>query len=66
MDRFSALGVIKNAPCQTLETINAMFAGLKDAFSKQNINKQAIVELVQTYIPNFEHIETGRGLDMKM
>ncbi len=66
MERFSALGVIKNAPCQPLEAIETMFYDLKEIFSKDDVTKQAIVELMQRYIPNFEHIETGKGLDQKM
>ena len=66
MERFKALGVIKNAPCQPLAAIQTMFEELKNAFAKPNISKLEIVELMQEYIPNFEHIETGKGLDQKM
>lgn len=66
MKRFSALGIIRNAPCQPIEIINTMLADLKDVFSKNEINKQAIVTLIQQLIPNFQHIETGKSLDQKM
>lgn len=66
MERFSALGVIKNAPCQPIESIEAMFSDLSLLFLSDEVTKQEIVELMQRYIPNFEHLETGKGLDQKM
>jgi FlaA1/EpsC-like NDP-sugar epimerase len=64
--QFKSLGVIKETPCQSLENIQAMFQSLKSLFSNRDINKSDIVALIQQYIPNFEHIETGKGLDQKM
>ncbi len=64
--RFESLGVIKNAPCQDLNEIARMFRELRQAFEKADVSKQDIVTLIQQFIPNFEHIETGKGLDMKM
>ncbi|TAK36567.1 MAG: NAD-dependent epimerase/dehydratase family protein [Saprospiraceae bacterium] len=66
MDRFASLGVIKNAPCQSLAEIGHILNELMVVFEKENVSKQEIVELMQRYIPNFEHVETGRGLDQKM
>ena len=34
--------------------------------TKTDLQKQEIVALMKGYIPNFEHIETGKGLDQKM
>jgi hypothetical protein len=28
-----------------------------------NVTKAAIVGILKVYLPNFEHIETGKGLD---
>ncbi|MBI1224003.1 MAG: NAD-dependent epimerase/dehydratase family protein [Bacteroidetes bacterium] len=66
MVRFKALGVIKNAPCQDLAEIEQMFVRLKELFNQDNLAKHEIVDLMGTFIPNFEHIETGKGLDQKM
>ncbi len=66
LDRFHSLGVIQNAPCQDLSEIEIMFKELKSVFEKSNVSKQEIVEFMQRYIPNFDHIETGKGLDQKM
>lgn len=64
--RFASLGVITNAPKQPLEEIQRMFVGLNQLFEKTNLQKQEIVAFMKGYIPNFEHIETGKGLDQKM
>lgn len=66
MERFQALGVIQNAPCQELGDIEQMLKQLRSLFDNDTISKQEIVALIEEYIPNFEHIETGKGLDMKM
>jgi len=66
LTRFESLGVIKNAPRQGLDAIAGMFAALEKAFEKEDISKHEIVELMQRFVPNFEHIETGKGLDEKM
>ena len=36
------------------------------AFDKEEPVKEEIVQIIQAYLPNFEHIETGRSLDHKM
>lgn len=66
MERFSALGVITNALCQELGEIEQMLKQLRSLFDNDTVSKQEIVSLIEAYIPNFEHIETGKGLDMKM
>jgi FlaA1/EpsC-like NDP-sugar epimerase len=65
-NRFKSLGVILNAPSQAIENIQEMYISLKQLFSRKDIHKADIVALIQHYIPNFEHIETGKGLDQKM
>ena len=66
MERFKALGVITNAPRQELSDIEQMFKRLRSLFDNDTVSKQEIVSLIEAFIPNFEHIETGKGLDMKM
>jgi hypothetical protein len=31
-----------------------------------NVEKAKIVSLLERYLPNFKHIETGKNLDQKM
>jgi hypothetical protein len=35
-------------------------------FLSENISKPLIIEALIKYLPNFEHIETGKHLDQKM
>jgi len=35
-------------------------------FESNNVTKAAIVDILKVYLPNFEHIEKGKGLDSKM
>lgn len=66
MNRFQALGVITNAPCQDLGAIEEMFRRLQSLFDSAAVSKQDIVNLIAEFIPNFEHVETGKSLDHKM
>lgn len=43
-----------------------IFDQLHTLFESKEIIKAAIVDILQVYLPNFEHIETGKGLDSKM
>lgn len=66
LDRFAKLGVIRNAPRRTLAEIDEMFGALDGLFDHGPVEKAAIVAALGRFIPNFEHIETGRSLDQKM
>ena len=63
---FTQLGVVKNTQRKSLNEIDAMFAKLRTLFAEPSLDKAAIVALITDFIPNFEHIETGRSLDQKM
>ncbi len=63
---FQSLGVIKNAPKKPRAEIAILFSKLHQLFNRENIAKAEIVELMQQFIPNFDHIETGKSLDQKM
>lgn len=65
-DSFINLGVIKNSKKRSIEEINAIFNNLENLFQKTTISKSEIVHVLKEYLPNFEHIETGKSLDMKM
>lgn len=65
-DSFSQLGVVKNTRRQSLEEIDVMFTKLRSLFAEPSLDKAAIVSLIADFIPNFEHLETGRSLDQKM
>lgn len=63
---FAKLGVVKNTQRKSLEDIDVMFTKLRNLFTESSLDKAAIVSLITEFIPNFEHIETGRSLDQKM
>ncbi len=65
-DSFVNLGVVKNSKKRSIEEIDAIFDRLHNLFESKNITKAAIVDVLKIYLPNFEHIETGKGLDSKM
>ncbi|MBQ7706397.1 MAG: polysaccharide biosynthesis protein [Lachnospiraceae bacterium] len=65
MERFQALGVIVDKSVPDKGCIDKLFDELNEAFSTET-NKEKIVEILKDYLPNFEHIETGRSLDGKM
>ena len=66
MGRFSSLGVITGKEIPDKERISLLFRELNAAFDKEETNKEEIISIMQVYLPNFEHIETGKSLDSKM
>ena len=65
LDRFASLGVITGKPVPDRNRTERLFRDLNDAFSSET-TKEEIVRILQDYLPNFRHIETGRSLDGKM
>lgn len=65
-DSFINLGVIKNSKKRDVKEIDDIFDQLHKLFESNNVSKSAIVDILKVYLPNFEHIETGKGLDSKM
>jgi len=66
MDRFHSLGVIIDKEIPNREKIHALFHELNMAFDKAETSKEEIIMIIKNYLPNFEHIETGKSLDSKM
>jgi FlaA1/EpsC-like NDP-sugar epimerase len=65
MDKFSMLGIIKNAPRRKKEELDSIIGDLEFFFQKDN-DKAALVNLLNRLLPNFQHVETGTNLDQKM
>ena len=63
---FIKMGVIKNSLKRSDHEINTIINQLISLFESNNISKEAIVNILKIYLPNFEHIETGKGLDSQM
>ena len=66
IDPFINLGVVKNSKKRSIQEIDTIFDQLHNLFESKEISKAAIVDILKVYLPNFEHIETGKGLDSKM
>lgn len=66
MERLQALGVVTDKEIPEKESIKQLFESLEDAFEKDDVVKEDIVKIIKKYLPNFEHIETGKSLDIKM
>ena len=46
--------------------METLFRELTAAFAEPRPTKDEIIAIMSAYLPNFEHIETGKGLDSKM
>ena len=66
MNLFNALGIIKNENIPNQKDIGLLIQEFDLLFENQSINKSDIVELLRKYLPDFNHIETGKSLDQKM
>lgn len=65
-ESFINLGVIKNSVRRDIREIDAIFDKLSDLFENKEVTKSKIVDILKSFLPNFAHIETGKGLDSKM
>ena len=61
-----SLGVVKNAIKPEKESIEKTIKTLNEMLNSGEANKAAIVGLLKEFLPDFEHIETGKSLDQKM
>ena len=66
LEKFKNLGVIKNSVKRDQTEIDNIFKNLREIFSTNHVSKQQIISALVKYLPNFEHIETGKHLDQKM
>lgn len=66
LETFVNLGVVKNSKRRDLKDIDAIFTSLRALFGQPDVTKADVVHVLKDYLPNFAHIETGKGLDQKM
>lgn len=66
LTRLNSLGIVTGKELVNYEKVNELFEKLENAFGKVDVTKEDIVEIMAQYLPNFEHIETGKSLDSKM
>lgn len=66
MNRFEALGVIKNEEVPDYKSVDDILTEFQEMFRNETVNKAAIVSLLSKHLSDFHHIETGKSLDQKM
>ena len=65
LDKFEQLGIIKNAVRRNIDEIDNLIKDFETMFL--NIKQKSdVVKILDTFMPNFKHIETGMNLDQKM
>lgn len=65
-DRFESLGVITGKTVPDKAAVDKLIVALTEVFESPTVRKENIVHMMEEYLPNFEHIETGKTLDEKM
>lgn len=65
LTRLKALGIVIGKDIPDKNKVDNLFVKLNAAFESET-SKEEIVEIMKEYLPNFEHIETGKSLDSKM
>ena len=63
---FAHLGVVKNAKRRPVAEIERIFATLHAVFDRPGATKADVVAALADYLPNFHHVEKGKGLDGRM
>lgn len=66
MQRFSSIGVIKNAPEHDADRLTHFLETIRAIRSGSDWKKGEIVDLFNHMIPDFSHKETGKYLDSRM
>lgn len=66
LNRLKALGIVTGKEIPDKERVKVLFDELNNAFEKEETTKEEVIVIMKSYLPNFEHIETGKSLDSKM
>lgn len=66
MDRFEAIGVIRNEPVYDEARLQHFLATIERIRAQPTWDKPELVELFNHMIPEFQHKETGKYLDSRM
>lgn len=66
LHRFNTLGVVTGKAIPNKEKVKQLFEKLDISFNQGETTKEEVISIMKEYLPNFEHIETGKSLDSKM
>ena len=64
IDKYDSIGFIKTSEVEI--SFEEVLQDFESVFRNQNSNKSDIVNIINKYVPDFMHIETGKHLDQKM
>ena len=64
LSKYDSIGVINSS--DILLNSDQLKIDFETLFKNQKLKKVDIVNLIKKYIPNFDHVETGKNLDQKM
>ena len=64
INTYDALGFIK--PPEIKISFEDVESNFENVFTNPNSQKSDIIKVIKQYVPDFEHIETGKHLDQKM
>ena len=64
IDNYLSLGYIQGKEEEV--SFEDVVYDFEEVFNNLNSNKSDIVDVINKYVPNFKHIETGKNLDQKM
>ena len=66
LNRFSALGVIRNGPQFDKDLLNNFEETIHKWISKGDYDRTKIIKLFNATVENFDHKDTGKFLDNRM
>lgn len=66
MSRLGALGVVVGKEIPPSDKLDNLLQELEKLFDAEETTKEQVIDELKKYLPNFEHIETGKSLDSKM
>ena len=66
LNSYTSLGVIKKTSNTSKFSYDDLDVEFKSLFSNRRFMKSDIIKIFKKYLPNFNHIETGKNLDQKM
>ena len=64
INKYDSLGFVKTPKIKMF--IDDVESDFKNVFNNPNSQKSDIVAVIKKYVPDFEHIETGKNLDQRM
>ena len=66
MNRYRSLGVITGIELTQRDSFMSFLMNLEKVFDSNSVTKEDVVDIISDYLPEFNHIEKGKSLDVKM